>query len=87
MAGIIAVDIAEIFRQDLQRRFDSPAGVRYIFGADEDERAVAGTTFGITRQFDGNDFRIRCFDGIVDSHDLRTGTGTAANDTDRAEFP
>ena len=54
MTGVIAVDIAEILRQDLQRRFYSPAGIGYVFCTDNNffrffQGAVTGTAFGITR--------------------------------------
>ena len=86
MAGIIAIDITEVFRQGLQSNLYSAAGIRYIVSADDDQGTMTCAALRITRQFNGYNFRIRSFYRIIHCHDLRTCTCAAADDADGTEF-
>ncbi len=84
MSGVVGVHVAEGAGQVLQCHFDRPACIRHLFGAKDDQTAVAGATLGVARQFDLDHFGVGRFDGFIRCQDLWPGAGAGADDADRA---
>ena len=84
MPGFVAVNIAKGAVELFQRDFDTALNVGNVVTAQNNQRTVARSAFGIARQLNADHFGIGGFHRFVRRHNVRACAGAGAENADGA---